>query len=161
MIDFGYELVRQVYEKIWNATMFQWSMNSIKIVAVTVFLLSLYSNLIASKFDWGTQKLPLDKNKLINSLFMVFIVMTYDKIIDFLDLLLGELDKWANNYNHIKHVFDKKMEEANVEDPTLLDQAKQVAIDAYTRITNPMTIVNDILFGLFCGCFIVILFRVY
>ncbi|MFJ1366992.1 hypothetical protein ACILDU_11205 [Capnocytophaga canimorsus] len=149
MIDFGYELVKGIFENVWNANFFKWGMHSIKALAITFFLLNLFSNMIATKWDWGEQNLPFDKGKFINAFVMVLLVLSYNTIIDSLDSLLGELDKVVNKYSHINHVFDKKLEEKGIIEPDIIDKAKQLAIEAYERVTNPMSILNDILFQVF------------
>lgn len=147
MLDFGYDLIHGVFQDIWKANALTWTLTGIKTLAMAIWVLNLYSDMLTSRYDWGVKSIPITKQKLLSSIIMFLILISYNHIIDLMDNLLGKLDETIINYNPTKHVFQKRVEAmAGTEDVKITDYIKLVLAEAYKRMTNPMTFVQDLLY---------------
>lgn len=93
MIDFGYDFIREIFDNAVNKADLKWFNLSYKALAVSFFLISVYTNILSQKWDWAQAKLPFDKNKLLTSFGVVLLIVFYDKVLGVFDSILSPLDK--------------------------------------------------------------------
>ncbi|MEE9361367.1 MAG: hypothetical protein V3U92_02080 [Cellulophaga sp.] len=147
MIDLSYDFIENIFSSVLSGT--TWFSASYKLLAVSFFLLTFYSNVITTNTDWGAPKLPFDKSKFINALVVVLLLASYDKILIFLDGLLSPLDRWVNSYDEFNHeLFNEEITEAE-EDLGALGYLQQAAVSFIEMIKNPFSIIIKIAYVIF------------
>lgn len=98
-MDITYDSIYTLYDKFFTSELkISEILFSIKLLAAAFFLLNVYTNMFSKVGStWGDTKLPFDKHKLLSSFVMVLAVMSYDKILHFLDVMLMGFD---TSYQH-------------------------------------------------------------
>ncbi len=92
-IDFGYTFIKEIFDDVLLDERLFWVNMSYKALALSFFLISVYSNILSNRWDWAEAKLPFDKNKLLTSFGVVVLIIFYDKLLFFLDDILSPLDE--------------------------------------------------------------------
>lgn len=107
MIDFSYETVYNLYEGFFSSLYLNRFGIFIKILAVTFFLLNVYTNLFSrmgKTFDGGKYEFPFDMHKLLQSLIMVVIVAFYDRLLGYMDYILIKFDSVYSHFSPLDFV---------------------------------------------------------
>lgn len=150
-MDVSYDVILTLYENFFKEELhLQQITNVLKILAIAFFLLNVYTSMFSRMSDrFGAAKLPFDEKKLFSSLFMVLVLVFYDKLLGFLDNLLLGLDQTYNKFSPTAMEFP---EEKDIEDdygifdgPALL---KEFADEALQLFRDPTYIFLLLLEGL-------------
>lgn len=149
MIDIGYEFIEGIFSGLFSTDSFFWFSSSYKFLAISVFMLSFYSNILSTRFDWGEAKLPFDKSKFINTIIVVLIIASYDKVLVLFDSLLSPIDAMINTYNPLDHALFKEEVDVKTEDLGVSAALIQLANGVISTIKNPLSIITSIAYGVF------------
>ncbi|MBR9855749.1 MAG: hypothetical protein GYB37_14415 [Algicola sp.] len=88
----------------------------LKILAIAFFLINIYTNMFSKvRVSMGNAQLPFDQQKLFSSLFIVLIIIFYDRLLIFLDTLLLGLDSF---YSHLSPLTFAPKEEEITDSPS-------------------------------------------
>ena len=149
MIDIGYEFIEGIFSGLFKTDSFFWFSTSYKFLAISVFMLTFYTNIFSQNLDWGATRLPFDKSKFINSIIVVLLIASYDQILLLLDSILSPLDQQINSYNPINHALYQGDETKNVEDLDVWSSLKLMAYSVLDLIKNPISIITTLAYGIF------------
>lgn len=145
MMDISYELIQGIFNGIFSSGQFQWVNYSVKFLAISFFMLTFYSNMITSRFDWGEARMPFDRSKLFNSIVVVLLIISYDRILVFMDDLLGPLDQVINDYSIKGHIMEKQ--EADPQrDMDVWDYMKMASSLFIETMVNPFSLFAKLLY---------------
>lgn len=150
MIDFGYQVISEIFREAYNEVGLFWSVTFLKTMAVSLFMLSLFTDLISKvKYDFGTFQTPFSQNKLFSTLGFILIIASYDHLLLLLDGLMAGIDAKVNSYNPVVH---KLTEEEIAEIDT--DQAWWVYMKLFAKqatdvLANPSSIIAKLFYFVF------------
>ncbi len=103
MIDFGYEMIKSIFDGVGTASSFRWVNYSVKFLAIAFFLLNLYSSFFDSiSKDWGTMDLPFNFSKAVTAFAIILIIVAYDQLLLLFENLFVPLNGLLENYNPLQ-----------------------------------------------------------
>tara|TARA_E500000318_G_scaffold112008_1_gene133335 strand:+ start:20084 stop:20902 length:819 start_codon:yes stop_codon:yes gene_type:complete len=103
MIDFGYDLIKSVFDGVGTSGTFFWFNISVKFIAVAFFLLNTYSSFLDSiAKDWGdASDLPLNVSKTVSSFIIIILIAGFDQLLILFERVWLPLDNAIGDYNPI------------------------------------------------------------
>lgn len=149
-IDFGYTFIKEIFDDVLLDERLFWVNMSYKALALSFFLIAVYSNALSSKWDWAEAKLPFDKNKLLTSFGVVLLIIFYDKLLFFLDDILSPLDKaLATNLPYLPDLTLDNAPTGQKEEKDILESLKAIADMVMKFFSNPSFIMLKVCYGIF------------
>ena len=140
MVDLSYDFIKDIFAGLGKGDSFQWFNYSYKFLAASFFLLTIYTNMITSRFEWGEPKLPFDQGKFFNVIIIIVLIASYDYILILLDSLLSPLDAQVNKYNSVQHLLFKEEVIAPEEDLSAMATLKKAASQVLEFMTRPFAL---------------------
>ncbi|PIB39066.1 hypothetical protein [Maribacter sp. 4G9] len=149
MIDLSYDFIENIFSGIFSNEAAYWWSASYKLLAISFFLLTFYSNVLSTRLDWGEATLPFDKSKFINAIIVILLLASYDRILILLDAILSPLDSWVNTYDSFDHeLFNEEVEDAE-EDLGAMAYLKKAAVLVMETLENPFSIMVKLAYVVF------------
>ncbi|GMN12139.1 hypothetical protein MTsPCn9_34240 [Croceitalea sp. MTPC9] len=100
MIDFGYELIKSVFDGIGTSSSFRWVNYSVKFLAIAFFLLNLYGSFLDNiAKDWGVMDLPFNFSKTVTAFMIIIVIAGFDQLLILFENLFVPLNNMIDDYN--------------------------------------------------------------
>ena len=149
MVYLSYDFIKDIFAGLGKGDSFEWFNYSYKFLAASFFLLTIYSNMITSRFEWGEPKLPFDQGKFFNVIIIIILIASYDYILILLDSLLSPLDAQVNKYGTVHHLLSEDDVVATTEDLSAMATLKEAAVQVIEMMKNPFGIFIKMAYVLF------------
>ncbi|WP_127023488.1 type IV secretion system protein [Flagellimonas beolgyonensis] len=148
-MDISYDVLLALYQQFFEEELHLKDLtNVLKILAIAFFLINAYTNMFSKMTDrFGTTKLPFNEKQFFSSLFMVMVIVFYDKLLNFLDTLLLGMDEAYSKFSPLD--FAPPEEEIKKEDEADVWAILKLAGSHFIQfMTDPSYIVLLLLKGL-------------
>lgn len=169
MISFDYHFIQDIFERIWGNTELTFLMNAFKGIAISFVIIRyvfvIFKDQVGKKeIEFGSNKvsLPISFYNILYYAFMVALILSYDKLIYFMDTILGMI---IANYEMLQNTpvtREIAMAEAADSSMSALEAMKQMALEFMMVLTNPLVallkgiegvvwLLDAIIYGYFLG----------
>jgi len=100
MIDFGYDMIKSIFDGVGTSSSFMWANYSVKFLAIAFFLLNLYGSFLDNiAKDWGTMDLPFNFSKAVSAFMIIVIIAGFDQLLILFENIFVPLNGLVENYN--------------------------------------------------------------
>lgn len=149
-MDINYESALSLYQEFFEQELhLEQLTNSLKIIAIAFFLLNVYTNMFSKLGNrLGNAQLPFDQSKLFSSVFMVLLIIFYDKLLGFLDGILLGLDGTYSHFSPTDFAIEEPELKVSEDEADSESMMKEFAADAIQIFADPTYIIFKLLEGI-------------